>query len=115
LYRLSKKKLTRTTSLSINDSDMVPTKPRAAPERFLVTGEDHFIPGSPQHSQYGMAPETSPEEENQWTGANGHVSGMSTDEEIGDERQIVSYQSPLSSEFSLENIRTKMRDSALIW
>ncbi|XP_031559897.1 ankyrin repeat and KH domain-containing protein 1-like [Actinia tenebrosa] len=116
LYRLSKKKLTRTTSLSISDRDRVPNKPKTPQDRFLVTGEDPFIPGSPRHSFYEpTTTELSPDYEDQWTGANGHVAGMSTDEETGDNMQIVSYHRPTSSGFTIENIRTKMRDNALIW
>lgn len=117
LYRLSKKKLTRTTSLSISDRDRVPIKPRAPQDRFLVSGEDEFIPGSPQHSLYDPTSETTSttDYEDQWTGANGHVAGMLSDGETEEDRQIMSYQRPTSSGFSIENIRTKMRDSALIW
>ncbi|KAK3701094.1 hypothetical protein QZH41_004873 [Actinostola sp. cb2023] len=109
LYRMSKRKLTRTTSLSINDEDFI-SQPKDTPDKFLVSGEDDFIPGSPQHYQ---AAEMTSEEEQQMI--NGYVCGMSPDGEPGNGREIVSYQRPLSTDFSLEHIRTKMRDNALIW
>lgn len=109
LYRMSKRKLTRTTSLSINDEEYI-AKPREKRETFLVTGTDTFIPGS---SDQHEGPEITSQIDQPMD--NGHVPHESFHgQETG--KKIVSFQQrPLSTDFTLDNIRAKMRDNALIW
>lgn len=108
---MSKRKLTRTTSLSINDEEYT-SRPRNS-EKFVVTGNDDFIPGNLDAEEMTTEP--------QQPIRNGHAYGTMVGKETegtgSQRREIVSFQRsrPLSTDFTLENIRTKMRDNALIW